>query len=163
MFSLYLCFTQYPICLSFTYCFLMMWQAWIIWWGRKYRGGWRCESDLRMCVVQAISFTLYSRGTAYMAALGSVVAINILWLDVPLYIFNKPITNMCTVVPQLKLKAVTYAVTHLTLQFKNHILWLQTVWLENLFLRFLKVTPFPDLACGLDCLWDKICFYLSHT
>lgn len=71
----------------------------------KYQG-WRCESDLKKCVVQAISFTLYSRGTAYMAASGSAAAINILWLDVPPYIFNKPITNMAIVVPPLKLSAV---------------------------------------------------------
>lgn len=41
-----------------------------------------------------------------MAASGSVVAISILRLDVPLYIFNKPIKNIGIVVPQLKLIAV---------------------------------------------------------
>lgn len=56
-------------------------------------------SDLRKCVVQAISFALYSRGTAYMEPSGSEAAINILWLDVLLSIFNKPATKMSIVLP----------------------------------------------------------------
>lgn len=41
---------------------------------------------------------MYSRGIANMAASSFVVAINILWLVVAPYIFNKPIPNIGIVV-----------------------------------------------------------------